>query len=124
MEFLGFIVIIFFTALAAQLTMTISSNPDFVAILNNISPALGANSTVIGWVSAGAVAIAGIMIPMLMVKKDCIDGRDRLAEVGVASYILSKSFFVSCFALFVLTPCIVYLLTMFWFFVTNLPPTP
>lgn len=124
MGFLGFIVIIFFTALAAQLTMTISSNPDFVAILNNISPVLGANSSVIGWISAGAIAIAGIMIPALMVKKDCVDGRDRLAEVGGASYILSKSFFVSCFALFVLTPCIAYLLTMFWFFVTHSSPAP
>lgn len=124
MGFLGFIVIIFFTALAAQLTMTISSNPDFVAILNNISPVLGANSTVIGWVSAGAIAIAGIMIPMQMVKKDSCDGRDRLAEVGENSYILSRSLSLSFFAVFVLAPCIAYLLTMFWFFVTNLPPTP
>lgn len=124
MGFLGFIVIIFFTALAAQLTMTISGNPDFIAILNNSSPMLGANSTIIGWISAGAIAIAGIIIPMQMVKKDGFDGRDRLAEVGGISYILSGSFLFSCFAVFVLAPSIAYLLTMFCFFATHYPPAP
>ncbi|MFQ2235032.1 hypothetical protein ACK32R_04875 [Aeromonas dhakensis] len=82
MSFIGLMVILFATALLVRVVADVGVDPEFVAAVSKYSPWVAENAVVLGWVAAGMVFVAGMMIPVVLTRKEAIDGVDRLGVIG------------------------------------------
>lgn len=82
MPFIGFMVILFATSLLVRVVADVGVDPEFVATVSKYSPWVAENAVVLGWVAAGMVFVAGMMIPVVLTRKEARDGVDRLGAIG------------------------------------------
>ncbi|HDX8428246.1 TPA: hypothetical protein RQN23_002946 [Aeromonas veronii] len=82
MPFIGFMVILFATSLLVRVVADVGVDPEFVAAVSKYSPWVAENAVVLGWVAAGMVFVAGMMIPVVLTRKEARDGFDRLGAIG------------------------------------------
>ncbi|MFM5296529.1 hypothetical protein ACEUAI_20080 [Aeromonas veronii] len=82
MPFIGFMVILFATSLLVRVVADVGVDPEFVAAVSKYSPWVAENAVVLGWVAAGMVFVAGMMIPVVLTRKEARDGVDRLGVIG------------------------------------------
>ena len=82
MPFIGFMVILFATSLLARMVADVGVDPEFVAAVSKYSPWVAEHAVVIGWIAAGMVFLAGIMLPAVLIGKESRDGVDRLGMIG------------------------------------------
>ena len=115
MQFIGFMVIMVVTGLAAFLANTTAGDPEFVTALAAYSSWAAEHSVTLGWVASGAICLAGIAIPPMLMKREFVDGRDRMAEIGEVTSSFALSYMLICGLLFLAIPGVGYLFGMGWF---------
>jgi len=111
MQFIGFLVIMLLTGVTTNLVREVSYDPEFAAIISTYSPWAGAHAVELGWASAAVVFLVGITVPWFLLKKDQVDGGDRMGVIGSAVGIASVAYVL----IFTAIPFVGYLLGMGFF---------
>lgn len=111
MPFIGFMTILVITGVLSKGAMLSASDAAVLAAISTVSPWLASHAEIVGWIAAGIVFIAGMVVPPILINKDIEDGQDRIEEVGNFAGAVSLAYAL----IFLAIPGVGYLLGMGWF---------